>query len=162
MKLSIVVGISRNGVIGRNGGLPWRLPADLRNFKQLTMGKPIVMGRRTYDSIGRVLPGRENIVLSRDKNFRAEGCTVLDDLAQVQEQCRGHEQVMIIGGRSLYAAALPLAAKLYLTEVHAEVEGGICFPDFDRAMWRETERRDFRADEENEYDYSFVVLERAL
>jgi dihydrofolate reductase len=158
-RLSIVVAMDRNRVIGRDGDLPWRLPADLRHFRALTMGKPVVMGRRTHASIGRPLPGRDNIVVSRDPLYRADGCTVVGSLASACKVATAGE-VMVIGGASLYSEALAGAARIYLTEVHAEVAGDVRFPDFDRAEWRESERTDHPADAANDYPYSFVLLER--
>ena len=152
--------MARNGTIGRQGGLPWHLSADLKNFKAITMGKPIVMGRLTHESIGRVLPGRENIILTRNKNYEAEGCTVINDLGAVMARSDEFDEIMLIGGAQLYADAMPLATRLYITEVHAQVDGDVFFPEFDRKQWQESEREFFIADEKNEYDFSFVVLKR--
>lgn len=161
MIVSLIVAMDRKGVIGANGQLPWRLPADLRHFKAVTMGKPIVMGRRTHESIGRVLPGRENIVLTRDPDYRRDGCTVLHGIAEVLTHCAAAEEVMIMGGADVYRQMLGRARRIYLTEVHADVAGDAVFPQFDRRQWRETERQDFLGDKANEYPYSFIVLERA-
>jgi dihydrofolate reductase len=161
MRISLIVAMDRNGVIGAGGRLPWRLPADLRRFKAITMGKPIVMGRRTHESIGRPLPGRENIVLTRDRDFHAPGCTVLNSLEAVLDHCRRAEEVMIMGGAELYRQLLPRADRVHLTEVHADLAGDTCFPPWNREGWREVSREDFPADERNEFPYSFVVLERA-
>lgn len=149
-----------NGVIGTNGGLPWRLSSDLKHFKEITMGKPIVMGRKTHESIGRPLPGRENIILTRDQNYKAEGCTVLHSDDDLLVHCRYHEEVMIMGGAELYRQFLDRAHLIYLTEVHARVEGDTYFPDYNPDIWDEVAREDFRAGDDNEYDYSFVVLKR--
>jgi dihydrofolate reductase len=159
MNISIVVAMSSNSLIGRDGDLPWHLSADLQHFKSITMGKPVVMGRLTYESIGRPLPGRENIVLTRDIEYKAEGCTIVHDLEQITSRCSYTEEIMIIGGAQLYIETIPLANKLFITEVHAELDGDIFFPDFDRKQWREIERQHFDADEKNDFDYSFVVLE---
>ncbi len=156
-----MVAMARNGTIGRQGGLPWHLSADLKNFKAITMGKPIVMGRLTHESIGRVLPGRENIILTRNKNYEAEGCTVINDLGAVMARSDEFDEIMLIGGAQLYADAMLFATRLYITEVHAQVDGDVFFPEFDRKQWQECERAFFNADERNEYDFSFVVLERA-
>ena len=160
MRLGIVVAMARNGVIGRDGTLPWHLPADLQRFRRLTLGKPIVMGRRTHESIGRVLPGRRNIVLSRDPAFRAAGCEVFASLEQALTALAEVEEVMVVGGAALYAEALPRAARLYLTEVEAEVAGDVRFPPFDRAAWREIERETHAADAANVHAWRFSVLER--
>lgn len=152
--------MDRRGVIGRDGGLPWHLPADLKHFRRVTMGKPIVMGRKTHESIGRPLPGRENIVVSRSPAYRAPGCRVVASLARAHEVCRGAAEMMVIGGAALYREALPLARRVYLTEVHTEVEGDVHFPPLDRRQWRECSRENFDADERNCHPYSFVLLER--
>ena len=159
MELSIVVAMASNGVIGRNGDLPWRLPADLQEFKAITMGKPIIMGRLTHESIGRPLPGRENIVLSHDPDYRAQGCRIINNLKELDDIVKDDE-AMIIGGARLYADVLPVARRLYITEVHADVEGDVSFPEFDRTAWTESRRQRYQADAKNEYDYSFVLLER--
>jgi dihydrofolate reductase len=160
MNLSIIVAMSKNGVIGRNGDLPWYLSADLKHFKAITMGKPIVMGRKTHESIGKPLPGRENIILTRNKDYQAEGCTVINKLNDLDTKFPAYDELMIIGGAQLYDDALPLARKLFITEVHAEVEGDTYFPEFAREQWQEIDRQDFKADEKNDFDYSFVVLKR--
>lgn len=160
MIISIIVAMDRRGVIGRNYKLPWRLSADLQNFKKITMGKPIVMGRKTHESIGRPLPGRENIVLSTDPTYHAEGCLVMTSLPAVLDYLHDRSEVIFMGGADVYAQVLERANRMYLTEVHAGVPGDTYFPDFERGAWKELSRRDFRADAKNEYDYSFVILER--
>ena len=161
MQLSIIVAMDRNRVIGNNDSLPWHISADLKNFKKITMGKPIVMGRKTHESIGRPLPGRENIIITRDKTYQAEGCTVLNSIDEIFEYCKGVEEVMITGGSEIYKYTLEQATRLYLTEVHAEIEGDTFFPEFERSDWNEISREAFTADEKNEFDYSFVVLEKS-
>lgn len=160
MQLSIIVAMDRNRVIGKNDSLPWHISEDLKHFKKITMGKPIVMGRKTHESIGRPLPGRENIILTRDADYTAEGCTVLHSLEEIFEHCKDIEEVMITGGSEIYKSTLEQVSRLYLTEVHAEVEGDTFFPEFDRSQWEEVSREDHKADEKNEFDYSFLVLER--
>lgn len=160
MIISIIAAMDRRGVIGMNYRLPWRLSADLQNFKKITMGKPIVMGRKTHASIGRPLPGRENIVLSADPAYHAQGCLVMNSLSAVFDHVHDRSEVIFMGGADVYAQVLARADRMYLTEVHAEVAGDTFFPDFARAAWKESSRRDFRADAKNEYDYSFVILER--
>lgn len=157
-RVNLVVALADNGVIGRDGGLPWHLPADLKRFREITWGHPIVMGRRTHESIGRVLPGRLNLVISRDPRCAAAGCVVVPDLEAALAAAGAAPEVMIVGGAAVYAAALPRATRLFLTEVHARVDGDVRFPDFDRRAWRETAREPHRG--EGEYDYSFVTLER--
>ena len=158
--ISLIVAMDRNGVIGADGALPWHLPADLRHFRAVTMGKPIVMGRRTHESIGRPLPGRENIVLTRDRDYGSAGCTVLHSLDEVTQHCAGSGEIMIMGGADIYAQALPLAERIYLTRVQAAVDGDTYFPELDARQWRAISREDHRADEANPHAYSFIVLER--
>ena len=160
MIISIIVAMDRQGIIGMNYTLPWHLSSDLRNFKKVTMGKPIVMGRKTHTSIGRALPGRENIVLSADPDYRAEGCTVMHSLEEVLACLKEREEVIFMGGADIYAQVLERTDRIYLTEVHAEVTGDTRFPYFDRSAWKEISRQNFKADDRNELDYSFVVLER--
>ena len=158
--------MAENRVIGRDNALPWRLPGDLRFFKRTTLGKPVVMGRRTFESIGRPLPGRDNVVVTRDPAFSAPGVEVahsLDEaLATARSAARRRQaaEVMVIGGASLYEEALPLAERLYLTLVRAAVPGDTYFPEIDWRQWREFEREDHRADAENPFDYSFLVFTR--
>ena len=166
MKLALMWAMSRNRTIGRHNALPWHLPEDLRYFKRVTMGKPIIMGRKTWDSIGRPLPGRTNIVISRDPHFTAEGVTCVPTLEKALSVARsqgvidGSEEVVVIGGAQIYALALPQAERLYLTEIDADVDGDAFFPVFDRSQWQELAREHHAASGPNPYDYSFVVLER--
>lgn len=161
MRVSMIAALDRQRVIGAGAGLPWRLAADLRRFRKITTGKPVIMGRKTHESIGRPLPGRENIILTRDRRYRAAGCTVLHGPEEVFAHCRGQDEIMITGGAEVYRLFLCRAQRLYLTQVHAEVSGDTFFPEWQRGQWREVSREDFKADEANEFDYSFVVLERA-
>ncbi len=166
MKTALIVAMAQNRVIGRNNKLPWYLPNDLKYFKQVTMGKPIIMGRLTFESIGKPLPGRVNIVVTRNSEWQAEGVRVSHSLDEACElaasiaQIDGQHEVMVIGGDQIYQAALPMVDRLYLTEVHAEVDGDAYFPEFDRESWQEVVREDFEASEPNPYAYSFVVLDR--
>jgi dihydrofolate reductase len=157
--LELVVAVARNGVIGRNGALPWRLPADLRRFRSLTWGYPMLMGRRTWDSIGRPLPGRSSIVLTRDGNLRAEGATVVHSL-EAARAVAGATKLMVIGGAELYRACLPLAVRLHLTEVDADIEGDVRFPPWAPEEWHEVERIARPADAEHAFAFAFVTLER--
>lgn len=161
MIISIIVAMDNNGVIGNEGRLPWCLSSDLKHFKKITMGKPIVMGRKTHESIGKPLPGRENVVISRDKDYIAKSCTVLHSLECVYARFHNVDEIMIMGGAELYQQTIDKATRMYLTEVHADLKGDTYFPGFDREQWEEIERYDFKADENNEYDYSFVILERS-
>lgn len=162
MKLSLVVAMDENRVIGIDGGLPWHLSSDLKYFRDITMGKPIIMGRKTHESIGRPLPGRQNIVVTRNSKFEAVGCDVVSSLKAALKLVEDEPEAMMIGGASLYIDTLPEADQLYLTEVHAEVEGDTWFPKLDSDQWKEISRTAFSADEKNDHDYSFVVYERIV
>lgn len=157
---SLVVAMARNRVIGRDNLLPWRLPADLAYFKQVTMGHPVVMGRRTYESIGKALPGRKNIVVSRNRDFAAPGCTVVGSLDEAWKAAGDAAEVSIIGGTSLFAEALPLADRIHLTEVEADVPGDTFFPEFDRGQWSEREVARHATDDRHAYPFRIVVLDR--
>lgn len=158
--LSIIAALSRNRVIGKDNQLPWRLPADLKHFKSVTLGKPVIMGRKTFESIGKPLPGRDNIVVTRDPKFHADGISVAHSLDDALAQAHDVPEIMLIGGAQLYAESLARAQRLYLTLIHADVDGDAHFPDYDPADWRETAREDHAADENNHYSYSFQILER--
>ncbi len=168
MKLSVIVAVAENGVVGRNNALPWYIPADLQYFKRTTLGKPIVMGRKTFESIGRPLPGRTNIVISSNPSYTAEGVSVvssLPDALELAEQVAlidGTDELMVIGGATIYEAAMPLADRLYVTEIHAGVEGDAYLSPVDWGNWEECARERHVAIEPNIYDFSFVVYERAL
>lgn len=165
-RLVLVAAVAENGVIGRDGELPWRLPGDLKRFKAITVGKPVLMGRKTFVSIGRPLPRRPNIVLTRDPAFQAEGAIVAPslhaamELARVEAERLGADEIAVIGGSALYAETLPRADRIYLTEVHASPPGTARFPAFDRGEWREISREGPLQGPGDEHSYSFVVLER--
>jgi len=158
--VSLVVARAANGVIGRNNELPWRLSADLKRFKSLTLGKRILMGRRTFESIGRALPGRTNIVLTRDPAWHAPGAITVHTLDEAFEQAGDVPELMVIGGAELFRLVMPLAERAYLTEVHAEVSGDIVFPALNAHEWRELEQLSHPADERNEYAMTFRTLRR--
>lgn len=165
--LSIVVARATNGVIGRDGDLPWRLKSDLALFKANTLGKPIIMGRKTWDSLPRKpLPGRMNVVLSRDGSFEPQQAVVCESFLEAVQMSReqaqedGVDEVCVIGGRALFEMALPKAKRLYITEVAAEVEGDVTFPDFDEADWHEVRREEHPASEGDDHAFIFRVLER--
>jgi dihydrofolate reductase len=160
--VAIIVAVATNGVIGRHGGLPWRLSADLRRFRRLTMGHHLIMGRRTYASIGRPLPGRTTVVLTSDLSWEAEGVEVAHSLDEAIEVARraGDDEVFLAGGSSVYREGLKRAERIYLTEVHAAVEGDTVLPAWDRSDWQEIEREDRLADETSPLPHSFVVLDR--
>lgn len=160
MNVSLVAAMDRNRVIGMRNDLPWRLPADLRHFKRVTMGHPVVMGRRTWESIGRPLPGRTNIVLSRQPGYRARGAAVVGSIEAARAAAGECDELMIIGGARLYGEVLAEADRIYLTEIHAEFEGDAYFPELNQDEWLCVSREDFERDEKNPYDYSFTVLER--
>ena len=160
MKISIIVAMDDRRVIGNENRLPWRLPADLKHFRAVTMGKPIVMGRKTWESIGRPLPGRTNIVVTRDRDYVAEGCVVVHSIGDALAAASDHAEVMVIGGGEFYRQVLPQASTLYVTRVHDTFEGDAFFPELDDGQWHEVEREDFDADAENPHAYSFIRLER--
>lgn len=160
MLISLIVAMDRNRLIGRGNALPWHLPADLAHFKTLTLGKPIIMGRKTYESIGRPLPGRHNIVISRDPAFSAPGCTVVTSVDAALAAAGDVAEVMVIGGAQLYAEVLPRAQRIYLTHIDAAFEGDAWFPPLDDSVWREVACSEQAADPRNPFGYSFVTLER--
>ena len=166
MIIALVVAVAENRVIGKDGDLPWHIPGDLKLFKQTTLGKPIVMGRKTWESLGRPLPGRPNIVITRDAAFQAEGAHVVHDLDQAFAVAGDlavnleTEEVMIIGGAEIYKLAFPMADRLYLTEVALSPDGDATFPDFDMSQWREVSRSPFPAEGDSP-SYTLVVYDRA-
>jgi len=160
MTLSLIAAMDRKRVIGRDNALPWRLPEDLRYFRRMTTGHAVIMGRRNYESIGRPLPQRVNIVLSRNPDFRAPGCIVAGSLAAALEAAGDDPEIFVIGGADLYAQALPLADRMYLTLIDADFDGDARYPEFDARDWRMVQRDDRQPDRENPYPFSFVVLER--
>lgn len=157
---SFVVAVARNGVIGHANGLPWRLPADLAFFKRITMSHPIVMGRKTYESIGKPLPGRTNIVVTRSPGFSAPGCVVVDSLAAAYRAAGDAKEVFVIGGAQIYEAALPDADRIYLTEVESEIDGDTWFPKIDRSEWIETELERHAPDDRHAHAMRIVRLDR--
>ena len=158
--ISLIVAASTNNVIGVGGDLPWRLSADLRRFRALTTGKPIVMGRKTYESIGRPLPERQNIVVTRQAGYVAEGCDVVDSTQAALDAAGDADEVMVIGGSHIYAVFLPLAGRIYLTRVHAEIDGDAFLPEIPNGEWSVSSSELHSADDTNDYSTEFVVLER--
>jgi dihydrofolate reductase len=157
----LVVAVAENGVIGKDNALLWRLPDDLKQFKAVTMGKPVIMGRKTYDSIGKPLPGRTNIVISRQPGLRIEGCTVVDSLDAAFDTAGAVSDIAVIGGADIYRQALPRADVIYLTEVHATFDGDVTFPSLSPDEWRETSRGvPHPVDERHAYAFTFVTLQR--
>ena len=158
--LSLIVAMDANRLIGADNGLPWHLPADLAFFKRVTLGKPVLMGRKTQQSIGRPLPGRRNIVISRDPGFQAEGCERAAGLDEALALVDGVEEAMLIGGASLYRQALPRVGQMYITRIHHEFGGDTWFPEFDDAEWRIEFHEDFEAGHKHEYNFSFMKYVR--
>jgi dihydrofolate reductase len=158
--VSLIVAMAQNGVIGRDNALPWRLPEDLKRFKAFTLGKTILMGRKTYESIGRPLPGRANLVLTRDRNWIAAGVIVVHSVEQALTQAGPGKELVAIGGAEIYRLVLPFARRIYLTHVHADVPGDTFFPDFDSTQWADVECRMHPADDQHAFPLTFVTLER--
>ena len=161
MIISMIAAMADERVIGKDNQMPWHLPADFAWFKRCTLGKPVVMGRKTYDSIGRPLPGRQNIVISRDHNLSIEGAITVTSIDQALQVAGDADEVMIIGGGAIYAACLPLANKLYITHIEAKIDGDTRFPAWDDAFV-ECHSESYLADEKNAYDMRFVILEKSI
>ena len=165
-EIVIVAAVAENRMIGKGNGLPWHLPGDLKHFKEATMGKPAIMGRRSFESLDSPLPGRLNIVITRNKDYRAEGVRVVPDLAGAlavateEAERTGAREISILGGAEIYAAAIPLADRMNLTEVHASPDGDTRFPKFDRGQWREISRSGPHQGPGDEYSYSFAMYGR--
>lgn len=162
MTISFIVAVAENGVIGKQGRIPWRLPAELAYFSKTTMGHPIIMGRKTYESIGRPLPGRYNIVITSQDNYEAEGCQVVHSLEEAIEKAQksqGNDEIFIIGGAEIYKLAMPLAGRIYLTRVHAKINGDRFFK-YEPKDWQEISREAHSADQQNKYSYDTIVLNR--
>jgi dihydrofolate reductase len=160
--ISLIVAASMNNVIGADGKLPWHLPADLRRFKEITMGKPIVMGRLTYESIGRPLPGRQNIVITRQSAYEAHGCDVVGSIDAAIERAGNADELMVIGGGELYRQFLALADRVYMTRVQTSVAGDACFPELCQADWDVVDRQAHAADERNAFACEFITLQRRV
>src|SRR5690606_6245533 len=165
-QIAMIVAMASNRVIGRNNQLPWHIPGDLKFFKATTMGKPLVMGRKTFESIGRPLPGRDNIVITRSQEWQADGVLIAHsleqalDMAEASAEATGADEIMVIGGGEIFTAIMARTDRLYLTLVQADVEGDAYFPELDWAAWHEVSREDFAAENANPYDYSIRVYDR--
>lgn len=159
MKTSLIVAMTADRVIGINNTLPWHLPAELQNFRKLTMGHPIIMGRKTYDSIGRPLPGRQNIVITTNRNYKPEGVDVVYSIDAALQQCKDTDEAFIIGGAKIFEETIHTADRLYLTLVHADVKGDVYFPEIKVNEWKETERTYRPADEKNIYAYDVIIYD---
>ncbi len=160
MRVSVIVAASANNVIGIDGGLPWRLPEDLRRFKELTMGKPMLMGRLTYESIGKALPGRRSIILTRQIDFQAEDCEVGTSVDGAIAAAGDVAELMVIGGGNIYEQLLPGSDRIYLTRVHTHIEGDIFFPEIDPADWRSISAETYPVTADRQYGFTFETLER--
>jgi dihydrofolate reductase len=160
MTISLIAALGRNRVIGSRNTLPWRMPADMAHFRALTRGKPVIMGRKTFESIGCPLPDRANIIITRDRAYRAAGCVVVHDTDEVLVAAGDAPEIMVIGGGEIYALFLPRATRIYLTLIGADFDGDTHFPAYD-AAWRETARAEHPADAANPHPYAFVTLEKS-
>ena len=170
MRLSLIVAMAKNRTIGLDGAMPWHIPEDLKFFKRVTMGHPVIMGRKTYQSIGAALPGRTNIVVTRNKDFEAADADVVHDLSEALTKAKateelwrpdgGREEIFVIGGADIYGQALPEAQRIYMTEVHQEHPGDAFFPELAEGEWKETDRQDREPESEGGPAYSFVILDR--
>ena len=161
MKISLIVAMASNRVIGLNNKMPWHLSADLKKFKSITMGSPILMGRKTYESIGRPLPGRTNMIISRNLDYQQEGCLVFNDLKTAfTKAAESTDEIFIIGGSDLYKAILPMADTIYLTLINRDFEGDTFFPEIDLNEWSEVTREDIKDDPDTSFSYSFLKLEK--
>lgn len=158
----MIAAMDKNGLIGNGPDIPWQLPSDRRHFRNMTLGKPIVMGRKTFETLKRPLGKRHNIILTRNTAYNTpKGCTVVHSVADVLKSCAGAREIMICGGAPVYEAFLPYAHRLYLTQIHATFEGDVYFPTFDKSTWEEVKRIDSEPDEKNPYPYSFLFLEKS-
>lgn len=160
MKLSLIVAMATNHTIGINNQMPWRLSADLKKFKQITMGQPIIMGRKTFESIGHPLPGRQNIIISRDPHYQQTDCLVFNDLDNALQSCANKAEVFIIGGATLYAATLARADRLYITKIKQNFDGDTWFPEINPELWQEVAREDINDDSSVDFSYSFIVYKK--
>ncbi len=160
-RISVIAALARNRVIGIENRLPWKLPEDLAHFKALTLGHPIIMGRKTFESLGRPLPGRSNIVITRNPDYRPQGCVMASSIAEALALCNEATEVFFIGGAELYRQVLPLADRLYLTEVEIEAEGDAWFPEYERSDFREVGRESHRGEKADRLAFDFVVYDRA-
>jgi dihydrofolate reductase len=158
--VSMVVAATENDVIGRDNGMPWHLPDDLRYFKARTMGKPMLMGRKTFESIGKPLPGRTSLVMTRDSSWHADGAVIVRSLDEALDWARNAPELCVVGGAEVFRLAWPHAGRLFLTRIHAQIPGDTFFPKIDPGEWRETERTEHPADDRHAYAMSFITLDR--
>lgn len=161
MKISLIVAMASNGIIGRDGQMPWHLSADLKHFKKITLGSPIIMGRKTFESIGRPLPGRRNIIISRNPDYQQDGCLVFDSIeTALTNCCQSADEIFIIGGSALYEATLQYADRIYVTEINQNFNGDTSFPAWNKTEWTETKREDVTDDSQVSFSYSFITYEK--
>jgi len=159
--VTIMAAIAANNALGKDNQLIWHLPADLKRFKKTTLNHAVIMGRKTYESLGKPLSNRTNIIITRDKNYKAEGCVVVNSLKKALKiAAEVDENPFILGGAEIYKQAMPFTDKLDITFVHHQFDADVFFPEIDKTIWKETSRENFKADENNKYDYSFVTFER--
>lgn len=159
--VTIIAAIAENNALGKDNQLIWYLPADLKRFKKTTLNHVVIMGRKTYESLGKPLPKRTNIIITRDKNYKAEGCIVVNSIAEALKVAeKEDENPFILGGAEIYNQVMPATDRLDITFVHHKFEADVFFPEIDKTIWKETSREDFKADDKNKYDYSFVTFER--
>lgn len=161
MRISLIAAVADNGVIGAMNGLPWHLPADLKRFRKLTTGKPVIMGRKTWEAIGRPLPDRKNIVITHDEDYTAEGAVVVGSIVEALAEAGESNEVMVIGGEDVYRQMLPHADRMYLTYVHTTAHGDARFPEFDQNEWSTHARKEHAADQDHEFGFTMVRLDRA-
>lgn len=160
--ISIIVAVSENNVIGKDNDLIWHLPRDLKHFKETTTGHYVIQGRKTYESCGRPLPNRTNVVITRDNNYKAEGCIVVHSLEDAIKEAKDDSEAFIIGGGKIYEQAMSLVDRIYITKVHHSFEGDIFFPEINMEEWIEIDRRDFESDEKNKYPFTILTLDRKI
>lgn len=160
MIISIIVAIGRNKVIGNKNTIPWKLPADMNYFRKMTIGKPVIMGRKTFESIGKPLPERTNIIITRDQNYKAEGCIVVHSVDEAIKAAEGSKEAMVIGGSQIYKEFLPIANKMYITLIDADFNGDTYFPEYNIEEWEETVYEEHERDKDNQYNYTFLILRR--
>ncbi|WP_456421715.1 dihydrofolate reductase [Lutibacter sp.] len=158
--ITIIAAVAENNALGKDNKLIWHLPADLKRFKKVTANHHIIMGRKTFESLGKPLPNRTNIIVTRNTNFSAQDCIVVNSLQQALKAVENDESPFILGGAEIYKQAIKIADKLDITFVHHQFEADVFFPEIDKSIWKEIKREDFKADEKNKYDYSFVTFER--
>ncbi|MBI2658396.1 type 3 dihydrofolate reductase [Candidatus Woesearchaeota archaeon] len=160
MIISLIVAMDENRVIGYKNKLPWNLPSELKYFREATKGKPVIMGRKTHDSIGRPMPERLNIIITRDRNYKADGCVVVNSKEDAVKAAEGNDEIMVIGGAEIYKLFLPIANRLYVTRVHGSFNGDTYFPEFNENEWVKVKEKFFEKDDENRHSYTIAVLER--